>query len=51
LAFLAHALKEEFLKPTHFEIVVAGSDPVALVERVLDWRPPAVAKWISTIES
>jgi hypothetical protein len=51
LAFLAHALREQFLKPTHFEIVVAGSDPVTLLDRVLDWRPPAVAKWISTTES
>jgi uncharacterized protein (TIGR00730 family) len=51
LAFLAHALKEQFLKPTHFEIVVAGSDPVTLLDSVLDWRPPAVAKWISTTES
>lgn len=51
LSFLAHALKEEFLRPTHFEIVVAGSDPVSLLERVLDWRAPAVAKWIGKGES
>lgn len=51
LAFLAHALKEEFLRPTHFEIVVSGSDPGALIDRVLEWRPPAVARWIGTSES
>jgi len=51
LAFLAHALKEEFLRPTHFEIVVSDPIPVTLVDRVLDWRPPAVAKWISKSES
>ncbi len=51
LSFLAHALKEDFLRPTHFEIVVAGSDPVTLIDRVLDWRPPAVARWISAREA
>jgi len=51
LSFLAHALKEDFLRQTHFEIVVAGSDPVTLIDRVLDWRPPAVARWISKRES
>ncbi|HUE87392.1 MAG TPA: TIGR00730 family Rossman fold protein [Vicinamibacterales bacterium] len=51
LSFLAHALKEGFLRPAHFEIVVAGSDPLTLVDRVLDWRPPPVAKWISRSEA
>jgi uncharacterized protein (TIGR00730 family) len=51
LSFLAHALKEDFVRPTHFEIVVSGSDPLTLVDRVLDWRPPAVAKWIGTSEA
>ncbi len=51
LSFLAHALKEDFLRPSHFEIVVSGSDPVALIDRVLDWRPPAVARWISEREA
>jgi len=51
LSFLAHALKEDFLRPSHFEIVVAGSDPITLVDRLLEWRPPAVAQWISRSES
>jgi uncharacterized protein (TIGR00730 family) len=51
LAFLAHALDQDFLRPTHFEIVVAGSDPVTLIDRVIDWRPPVVAKWIGAGES
>jgi uncharacterized protein (TIGR00730 family) len=51
LAFLAHALSEEFLRPTHFEIVVATDDPAALVDRLLDWQPPAVGKWIEKSET
>ena len=46
LSFLEHALREEFLRPTHREIVVSDSDPAALVDRVTAWQAPAVAKWI-----
>jgi uncharacterized protein (TIGR00730 family) len=51
LAFLAHALQEEFVKATHFEIVVASDDPNDLLERVLRWRPPEVTKWIDKSET
>src|SRR5262245_15387581 len=44
LHFLEHALREEFLRPTHREIVVSDADPAALVDRVMAWQPPAVAK-------
>ena len=47
LAFLAHARDEEFLRPTHGEIVVADADPTALLERLLVWQPPAVTQWLS----
>ena len=46
LAFLAHALREEFLRPTHFEIIVSSTDAHDLIERVLRWQPPRVTKWI-----
>jgi uncharacterized protein (TIGR00730 family) len=51
LAFLAHALREEFLRPTHFEIVVTSSEPDDLISRVLNWRPPDVTRWVSQRES
>jgi uncharacterized protein (TIGR00730 family) len=47
LAFLAHALQEEFVRPTHFEIVVASDDAQELVERLLRWNPPSVTAWES----
>jgi uncharacterized protein (TIGR00730 family) len=50
LAFLAHALEEEFLRPTHREIVVAEAEPAALVDRLAAWSPPAVTRWISAGE-
>jgi uncharacterized protein (TIGR00730 family) len=51
LAFLAHALREEFLRPTHFEIVVSSSEPEDLIERIVNWRAPAVTKWVDKSEA
>jgi uncharacterized protein (TIGR00730 family) len=51
LAFLEHALAQEFLRPTHRQIVVGDADPVALVDRVLAWQPPPVERWIDRTQS
>ena len=51
MAFLVHALEEEFLRPTHFEIVVAASEPTELIDRILTWRPPPVVRWITRSEA
>lgn len=51
LAFLAHALREEFLRPTHFEIVVSSTDPHDLIDRVLGWQPPVVTKWMDKTQA
>jgi uncharacterized protein (TIGR00730 family) len=51
LAFLEHALSEEFLRPTHREIVVSDAEPAALVDRVMAWQPPLVARWIDRVET
>jgi uncharacterized protein (TIGR00730 family) len=51
LSFLAHALQEQFLRDTHFEIVVSSSDPHNLVDRLLEWEPPTVTQWITRRES
>ena len=50
LGFLAHALEEEFLRPTHGEIVVADTDPSALLDRLAAWKAPDVTRWISAGE-
>jgi uncharacterized protein (TIGR00730 family) len=47
LAFLDHALHQEFLRPTHSHIVVADADPEALLDRLDAWRAPEVTRWIS----
>ena len=51
LAFLEHALEEEFLRPTHREIVVSDADPIRLIDRVIAWQPPLIAKWIEKTET
>jgi uncharacterized protein (TIGR00730 family) len=51
LTFLEHALTEDFLRPTHREIVVSDADPLALVDRLLAWQPPTVAKWIDRTQT
>ena len=51
LAFLEHALDEEFLRPTHREIVVSDADPIRLIDRVIAWQPPLIAKWIEKTET
>ena len=46
LQFFEHALSEEFLKPTHRQIVVADADPVSLLDRIVNWHAPAVTQWL-----
>lgn len=46
LQLFDHAVAEQFLKPAHREIVLADSIPARLVERVLQYRPATVDKWI-----
>jgi uncharacterized protein (TIGR00730 family) len=48
VAFLRHALDEDFLRPTHFDIVVSATTASEMIERVLHWQPPAVARWIDS---
>jgi hypothetical protein len=50
LAFFAHALGEQFLRPTHGDIVVAEADPLRLIDRLGAWIPPNVARWIAPEE-
>ena len=51
LEFLDHALAEQFLRPTHSEIVIADSDPSTLLDRLAAWEPPAVARWVTQSET
>ena len=47
LTFLDHALRQDFLRPTHSHIVVADADPEALLDRLVAWTAPQVTRWIA----
>jgi uncharacterized protein (TIGR00730 family) len=51
LAFLDHAWAEGFIKPETRAIVVSGSDPRELLERLLATAVPPVPAWISAREA
>jgi uncharacterized protein (TIGR00730 family) len=47
LAFLDHAVTQEFLKPAHRGIVISDTSPKSLVDRLLEFEMPQIDKWIS----
>ena len=47
LAFLDHAVGEGLLKSKHRALVIEAQEPIALVEKMLAWKPAApAAKWL-----
>jgi uncharacterized protein (TIGR00730 family) len=50
LALFDHAVTEEFVKPVHRRMIIAGSDPESLVRILLEYELPLVEKWIDAKE-
>jgi hypothetical protein len=46
-AFADHSVAEGFVRPAHRELLLAGTDPAALLDDLAAWRPAAVPKWTS----
>lgn len=46
LAFLNHAAAEKFIRPEHRTIILAGTDPIELIEKMTQFEVPIVPKWI-----
>ena len=51
LALFDHAVAEQFLKPVHRSIVIAGDEPETLIGRLLEYEPPVVDKWLDREET
>ena len=51
LTFLASAADEGFLRPEHLDLLVAETEPAALIEQMRDHRPPPVEKWLELPEA
>ncbi|HLL99537.1 MAG TPA: TIGR00730 family Rossman fold protein [Pyrinomonadaceae bacterium] len=46
LALCDHAVSEGFLRPAHRSLLLDDSDAVSLLEKMNNFRPPTVEKWI-----
>jgi uncharacterized protein (TIGR00730 family) len=47
LAFLDHAVDEQFVRPENSELVLVARRPEPLLERLQEWTPPAhIEKWL-----
>jgi uncharacterized protein (TIGR00730 family) len=51
LAFLEHAVSEQFIRDRHREMVVVETDVEALLERLMAYRAPKVSKWLERDET
>lgn len=47
LAFLDHAVAENFVRPENRSMIVVGNTPEEILEKIQSWTPPAhVEKWL-----
>ena len=47
LKFLDHAVDEQFVRPENSQLILVATTPESMLERLLDWTPPAhVEKWL-----
>jgi uncharacterized protein (TIGR00730 family) len=51
LAFLDHALAEQFIRDIHRAMVLVEADPEALLQRLASYRAPSVPKWLTRAET
>jgi uncharacterized protein (TIGR00730 family) len=45
-AFLEHAIEERFVKPEHYSMLLIDTDADRLLDRMAQWEPPTVEKWL-----
>lgn len=47
LAFLDHAVSEDFVRPENRDLILVASTPEEILEKISLWRPPAhVERWL-----
>lgn len=51
LAFLAHSVREKFLRQQHFDMLIVANGPVGLLDAMSTYEPPNVEKWLDRRES
>jgi len=47
LEFLDHAVGEDFVRPENRDLIVVGTTPEEILDKIQSWKPPAhVEKWL-----
>jgi uncharacterized protein (TIGR00730 family) len=50
LSFFDHALSEGFVREVHRSLILVDEDPERLLDKLIDYQPPALDKWIDQDE-
>lgn len=51
LSFLDHAVSEGFVREVHRSLILVEQDPERLLDKLIDYQPPALDKWIDRDET
>ena len=52
LRFLSHAVREEFVQPEYFALLLFGDTPAELLDKFSAWEPPALKRaWLTTSQT
>ena len=52
LHFLSHAVREEFVRPEYFSLLLFGDTPAELLDKFAAWEPPALRRvWLTTTQT
>jgi len=51
VAFVGHAAEQGFLRPEHVAMLTVAGEPALLLERLAEYRPPDVRKWLRRDET
>jgi uncharacterized protein (TIGR00730 family) len=49
-SFLDRAVTAGFVRPAHLGMVIIESDPARLLDRIAEWTPVAISKWLDPAE-
>jgi len=50
LSFFDHALSEGFVREVHRSLILVDEDPERLLDKLIDYKPPVLDKWIDQDE-
>ena len=51
IVFLDHVLAEQFVKKEHHALLIVETNPDALLDRYVNYQPPAVRNWVGKDET